>query len=142
MTDKKVAALNPTVRRALGKQPVAPEPPASQAPQESGSEYCPRCHDIGIVPADQSGPPVFAACPVCRSSGLTLLVARIGANSWIAVRDQRDLWGAGPSAIDALLNLESRTPDSASTFAPRYLRYAPGARASHGQAQGRSGRVA
>ena len=123
MGDNRVTALNPTVRRALGRPSAdhaAAAPPPSPA-EASTAEVCPECHDIGLVPAAGGEFAMFTACPRCRTGELRIFVTEISAERWIAVRDLPGSWGTGGCAVEAFLGLERRTPDSASVFAPRYI---------------------
>lgn len=143
MTHNKIAALNPTVRRALGKNTAATsDPPAVQVPGDPLAELCPRCHDVGLVRVNDDGQRTFSACPLCRTSALQLLVTQVAPDKWIAVRDMRGLWGTGPSAVHAFLDLERKTPDSVSSFAQRYLRHAASGSGGRASAAGSSGQVA
>jgi hypothetical protein len=124
MPDPKIAALNPTVRRALRQSAVPPSPYAGPAPLLGAAELCPHCHDIGLTPAGGDAPSVLAPCARCRTGAFGLYAAQMASGQWIAVRDLPGLWGVGPCAVDALLDLERRTPEGASAFSPRYRRHA------------------
>ena len=142
MPDAKIAALNPTVRRALRQSVAPPSPNVAPAEPQAAVELCPHCHDIGLAPAGPDGAAVLVPCARCRTEALELYAAQVAPGQWVAVRDLPGGWGVGAGPVDALLDLERRTPESSSAFSPRYLRRAVAVAAAGDGGLEASGQVA
>ncbi len=142
MSDEKVAALNPTIRRGLGTHAPKASAPVVLVADGTSTESCSRCNDTGIVRTGGKPRFTFGACPACRSPELKVYITQFREGSWIAIRDLSGLWGTGPSAIHAFMDMERRTPDSVSSFASQYRRVAASEADRHAAGGSRSERVA